>query len=290
MINVVSCPICGHTDFTSFLVCIDYTVSQEKFSLAKCSTCNLVITTPRPDHKDLGGYYESDDYISHTSKASTFADKLYLLARSFTLKNKRTLAAKLQPEKGNLLDLGCGTGDFLSTCMKDGWKAFGVEPNGNARELALQKGITTVSSLEEVKGRFNLITLWHVLEHVPDLNETLDKLYSLLEPKGTLLIAVPNHTSLDGALYKENWAGYDVPRHLWHFDQQNMEQLLLNHKLSLQKTLPLTLDSFYVSLLSETYQGKKMTRFVTAFFTGLRSNLSALKTTEYSSLIYLARK
>ncbi len=290
MMNVTACPICGHTAFTPFLVCTDYTVSQKKFALVTCSTCNLVITTPRPAIEDLGKYYQSADYISHTSKANSLIDKLYLLARNFTLKKKRNLAAKLQPQKGNVLDVGCGTGDFLHTCMIDGWKATGVEPNENARALAAQKGIITVSSLDEVKGRFDLITLWHVVEHISDLNKTFNKLYNFLEPTGTLLIAVPNHTSLDGAHYKETWAGYDVPRHLWHFNQQNMEQLLLNHKLSLQKTLPLSLDSFYVSLLSETYQGKKMTRFLTAFLTGLRSNLSALKTTEYSSLIYLAQK
>jgi ubiquinone/menaquinone biosynthesis C-methylase UbiE len=290
MINVTSCPICGHTDFAPFLVCTDYTISQERFYLVTCSTCNLVITTPRPNNEDLGKYYQSADYISHTSKANSIIDKLYLLARKFTLKRKRNLAVKLQPQKGNLLDVGCGTGDFLHTCMLDGWKASGVEPNENARELAEQKGITAVSSIDKVKGQFSLITLWHVLEHVSDLNETLNTLYNLLEPTGTMLIAVPNHTSTDGNFYKENWAGYDVPRHLWHFNRQNMEQLLLNHKLSMQNTLPLTLDSFYISLLSETYQGKKMTRFVMAFLTGLRSNLSALKTTEYSSLIYLARK
>jgi len=252
--------------------------------------CNLVITSPRPGNEELGKYYESADYISHTSKANSLIDKLYLIARNFTLRKKRKLASKLQLQKGNLLDVGCGTGDFLHTCRDDGWNVQGVEPSESARKLASQKGITTAESIDLVKGSFQLITLWHVLEHVPDLNETLNKLYNLLAPAGTLLLAVPNHTSLDGQKYKEEWAGYDVPRHLWHFTQQNMGQLLLRHNLSLQKTLPLPLDSFYVSLLSETYQGKKLIKFPRAFLTGLRSNLSALKTNEYSSLIYLARK
>jgi SAM-dependent methyltransferase len=290
MMNITSCPVCGHANFTPFLVCTDYTVSQEKFSLVTCSTCNLVITTPRPNNEDLGKYYQSADYISHTSKANSLVDRLYLLARNFTLKKKRNLAAKLQPLKGNVLDVGCGTGDFLLTCMKDGWAANGVEPSENASELAKQKGISVSKSIDDLKGTFNLITLWHVLEHVPDLNQTLNKLYTLLKPGGTLLIAVPNHTSADGKFYKETWAGYDVPRHLWHFNQQNMEQILLNHKLTVRKTLPLTLDSFYVSLLSETYKRDNLTKFIKAFYEGLRSNLLAIKTNEYSSLIYVVGK
>lgn len=159
------------------------------------------------------------------------------------------------------MDVGCGTGDFLSACQSDGWNVTGVEPSEQARKLASEKGVETVTQLDQARGSFQLITLWHVLEHVPHLNNTLNKLYSLLEPNGTLLLAVPNHTSLDAKKYEQYWAGYDVPRHLWHFDQQNMEQLLRKHNLSLQKTLPLTLDSFYVSLLSETYRGKKVTKF-----------------------------
>lgn len=174
--------------------------------------------------------------------------------------------------------------------MKEGWKVKGIEPSETARVQAKQKGINTEASIDHLSGTFQLITLWHVLEHVPDLNETLHKLYKLLEPNGTLLIAVPNHTSLDALKYKQDWAGYDVPRHLWHFNQQTMQQLLQKHAFTLENTLPLTLDSFYVSLLSETYQEKKILKFVNAFLTGLRSNLSALKTKEYSSLIYLARK
>lgn len=290
MITVTSCPICDHINFVPFLVCTDYTVSQEKFQLVKCSTCNFVITTPRPNNEELGKYYQSADYISHTSKANSIIDKLYLIARSFTLKRKQRLAAKLQPKRGKLLDVGCGTGDFLNTCNTDGWNVRGVEPGDVPREIARQKGINTVTSLDEVEGSFNLITLWHVLEHVPDLSKTLSKLYNLLEDNGTLLIAVPNHTSLDASIYKEEWAGYDVPRHLWHFNQQNMEQLLRKNNFSLQKTLPLTLDAFYVSLLSETYRKAGIAKFINAFFAGLRSNLAATKTNQYSSIIYVVKK
>lgn len=290
MINVTLCPVCGGTDLKSFLTTTDYTLTKEKFSLVECSTCKLVITSPHPENQDLGKYYQSNDYISHTSKANTLADALYLIARKFTLRSKRKLANSLQPKKGNLLDIGCGTGDFLATCQENGWKASGVEPSSSAATLAKQKGIQTVETIDLVKGSFQLITLWHVLEHVPDLNETLHKIRELLAPDGVLLVAVPNHSCADGKKYKEYWAGFDVPRHLWHFNQQNMDQLLSKNSLTLQKTLPLVLDAYYVSLLSEAYQGKGIVRYVNAFLSGVKSNWLARETKEYSSLIYIATK
>jgi len=290
MIDITLCPVCGNSEFSHFLKTKDFTLTQEEFSLVECSTCKLVITSPRPKNDDLGSYYQSTDYISHTSKANSLADTLYLIARKFTLRSKRKLISTFQPSKGNLLDIGCGTGDFLQSSASSGWKTFGVEPNASASKLAQQKGIKIFESIDQVTGSFELVTLWHVLEHVPDPNETLIKIRELLAPNGVLLIAVPNHSSADGKKYKEFWAGFDVPRHLWHFDQRNMDQLLRKHNLTRQKTLPLLLDSFYVSLLSEAYQGKGVLRYFSAFFTGLRSNWQAQKTNEYSSLIYIATK
>lgn len=290
MISVTVCPVCGNDDFIPFLVCTDYTVSQEKFSLQKCSTCKLVITSPRPANQALGDYYQSDDYISHTAKANNLLNSLYLLIRTFTLRGKKKLVVELQPSKGNLLDVGCGTGDFLQTCQNDGWQVVGMEPSKEPRALTQKKGIDTFETLESVKGEFQLITLWHVLEHVIDLEATLKKLHSLLAPNGVLLIAVPNHSSLDGIKYKEQWAGFDVPRHLWHFNKKNMEQLLQNHSFSLKKIVPMHFDSFYVSLLSEGYRGKRFLRYPLAFLTGFRSNLAAKKNNEFSSLIYIAQK
>jgi 2-polyprenyl-3-methyl-5-hydroxy-6-metoxy-1,4-benzoquinol methylase len=290
MIIVSSCPVCGFSQLKSLFECTDYTVSHQPFQLVQCSTCNLVITSPRPADNDLGNFYQSDDYISHTSKANSLVDKLYLLARRFTLTKKQKLITAVHPAKGNLLDIGCGTGDFLQTCQQYGWNVQGVEPGEKARTLSLQKKLTVAANLEEVTGTFDFITLWHVLEHLPKLNQSLATIHSLLKPGGTLLIAVPNHESNDGKKYASYWAGYDVPRHLWHFNRKNMEQLLRNNQFAMQKTLPLMLDSFYVSLLSEAYKGKSVLNYPRAFWSGLVSNLKASKTGEYSSLIYLAKK
>lgn len=290
MTAVTSCPVCGHSNFEPFLSSTDYTVSKKLFSLIRCAQCKLVITSPRPETEKLGEYYQSADYISHTSKANSLIDSLYLMVRSFTMRGKKMLAKNLQPNKGMVLDYGCGTGDFLHACKEDGWQAQGVEPGEGARSLAQQKGVTVAASINDIVGSFNLITLWHVLEHVPDLNEALTHLHQKLTPDGSLIVAVPNHSSLDGKVYKEHWAGYDVPRHLWHFSAQNMEQLLLNNGFKLKAVKPMLFDSFYVSLLSETYKGRGVVKFIYAFINGLRSNLAARSTKEYSSLIYIAGK
>lgn len=290
MIDIKTCPVCGQGDFKPFLTCKDFTVSKESFSLVQCSTCSMVITNPRPSDHDLGKYYLSEEYISHTSKANNLVNQLYIIARSFTLKKKKRLASNLFPSKGKLLDIGCGTGDFLKICAEDGWQSTGIEPGEQPRNLARQKGLTAYQSLQEVNGTFSFITLWHVLEHIPDLPQTLNKVYSLLEKDGRLLIAVPNYKSLDAAIYQEHWAGYDVPRHLWHFSQETMERLLLNHQFHLVKKMPMVLDSYYVSLLSETYKKTGLLRFPKSLFNGLRSNLRSKQNQEYSSIIYIFRK
>ncbi len=290
MIHVTTCPVCSQANFKPFLTCQDFTVTKQSFSLVQCSTCSMVMTNPRPTDHDLGKYYLSEEYISHTSKANNLVNQLYMIARSFTLKQKKKLARNLFPAKGKLLDIGCGTGDFLSICAEDGWHSTGIEPGEQPRNLAKAKGLTVYQDLSEATHNFSLISMWHVLEHVPDLNKTLDKIYSLLAKDGRLLIAVPNYKSLDANIYREHWAGYDVPRHLWHFSQETMEKLLLNHQFHLVKKMPMVLDSYYVSLLSEAYKNTGLLRFPKAFFNGLRSNLLAKQNQEYSSIIYIFRK
>lgn len=290
MITLTSCPVCGQKEFKNFLSCKDYTVSQNEFTLVQCSTCTIIATSPRPTDDQLGQYYQSADYISHTSKANNLLNSLYLIARSFTLKQKKALAKRLVPQKGNLLDIGCGTGDFLQTCIADGWQCTGVEPGDQPRTIATTKGIKTFRELSQVNQKFQLITMWHVLEHVSDLNQNLNSIHNLLEENGTLLIAVPNHESYDAQLYRAHWAAYDVPRHLWHFNKKSMERILQKNNFSLQEILPMKLDAYYVSLLSESYKGTGILRYAKALFNGFLSNLSAINNKQYSSLIYIFKK
>lgn len=291
MVDVLNCPICNNTIFKPIVHAKDFTVTSETFTIQSCIRCGLLLTLPRPCPEDLEKYYKSDNYISHTSRASNITDRLYILARKFTLRQKLSLVSKYSA-KGKLLDYGCGTGDFLLTAAKNTWQTWGVEPSTSIAKK--DKAQQIVSSLDEIPtSEFDAITLWHVLEHIPNPNEIIYQLRERISKHGTIFIAVPNYKSFDGTYYRESWAGYDVPRHLWHFSRSTMSQLLEKNSLKLIKTKPMLLDSIYVSQLSEKYKANNkssMLSFVKGTIVGLRSNLSAINTGEYSSLIYILKK
>lgn len=291
--KITTCPICSGTTFQSKFECVDQTVSKEKFQIIKCDNCSFLITSPRPDRGTIGQYYDSPDYISHSSSSATFQDKIYFRARQYSLIKKRKLIEQYSSE-GNILDIGCGTGEFLKQMRLHNWEATGTEPNAKAQSIAKNIGIRIHNHLSEIQEEtFNAITLWHVLEHIHDLNNTIEKIKNILSKDGTIFIAVPNHKSNDAKHYQECWAAYDVPRHLWHFNKTTMSKLILKHGLHLVQTSPMKLDSFYVSLLSEGYRSPsqpKIIQMVKAFFRGLTSNISAKATSEYSSLIYIIKK
>ena len=267
----------------------DYFKSQEAFDLVLDSSREILITTPQPAPEDLAGYYESQAYISHSNTQKGIVPFLYRLVQKWSLKNKTNLINSLSNHKGTLLDIGAGTGNFCETSKQNSWDVYGVEPNKNAREIAAKKNIFLHQSIEDFKGQqFDVVTLWHVLEHLPDLENTITAIQKLLKPKGVLIVAVPNFNSFDAKHYKRFWAAYDVPRHLWHFSQNSMSQLF-SENMKLLKTKPMIFDSFLVSLLSEKYKtGNSFA--IKALWIGFLSNISALSTKEYSSLIYCFKK
>ena len=274
-------------NLTNFLTVKDNSVSKETFELLYDENLDMLITSPQPDENTLGRYYESEDYISHTDAKRSLFEKAYHFIKNIALKNKLSLINDLQKSKGNLLDIGAGTGDFLLVAKQNGWNAIGIEPSEKAKAIAQQKGVELKSNLSEFQDHsFDLITMWHVLEHVPNLENQIKELQRLLKPNGSIVIAVPNFKSFDADYYKEFWAAYDVPRHLWHFSKTAIQKLFLAENLELQKVLPMKFDSFYVSLLSEKYKTGKM-NYIKAFFIGLRSNVKAKKSLEYSSHIYV---
>ena len=294
MITLSACPICSGTKFTDFLNCKDHTTTGETFSLKKCAKCEFTFTDPKPEEESISRYYQSEKYISHTGGQKNLLDSIYLFARKIALRKKRKVLEKNTIGK-LILDFGCGTGEFLNHMQTNGWTITGVEPSSNANQKA--KELTNgkiYKSLDELKeSGFDAITLWHVLEHIHDLNGTVQKLSQLLKDSGTIFIAVPNLKSNDAEYYKSFWAAYDVPRHLWHFNQDNMKELMENNGFKLVDTLPMKMDSFYVSLLSESYQKpnqSKLINLVKAFIRGWLSNIKARKNKNYSSLIYIAKR
>ncbi len=272
-----------------FLTVKDYSVSQETFDLYYDETLDMLITHPQPGLENLGKYYESEDYISHTDNKRSLFEKLYHFIKSIALKNKLNLINSLQPNKGKILDIGAGTGEFLSVAKNDGWQTIGVEPSERAKSIAKNKGVSFVEETSELENHsFDVISMWHVLEHVPDLDKQIKELKRLLKPTGTLIIAVPNFKSFDAEHYGEFWAAFDVPIHFWHFSKTAIKLLFEKEEMKLEKVLPMKFDSFYVSLLSEKYKSGKM-NFVKAFFVGLQSNWNAKGNFEYSSHIYILK-
>jgi 2-polyprenyl-3-methyl-5-hydroxy-6-metoxy-1,4-benzoquinol methylase len=277
-----------------FLTCLDHTVSNKKFDLLYDQDLDMLITFPQPKIEDLPSYYKSSAYISHTDSNKSFIDKLYQLVKKYTLNKKVKLINSFKTEQKNLLDVGCGTGEFLKVCKKNGWRVTGVEPNSKAKcftesKLGNNSKSIIYSELSEIHSvKFDVITLWHVLEHVPNLENYISTLKNLLKPNGVVVVAVPNFKSYDANYYKEFWAAYDVPRHLWHFSKKSIQILFSNVKMNVVKKRPMIFDSFYVSLLSEKHK-KGSTNFLISFCIGLFSNIKALSTKEYSSQIYIIK-
>ena len=277
------------TNKNHFLTVKDYSVSQETFDLYHDETLDMLITHPQPGLDVLGKYYESADYISHTDSKRSLFEKAYHFVKNIALKNKLNLINIQQPSKGLILDIGAGTGDFLSVAKNDGWQTIGVEPSEKAKSIAKSKGVTFVENTSELESRiFDVISMWHVLEHVPNLEDQIKELKRLLKPSGTLIVAVPNFKSYDAKYYGNFWAAYDVPIHFWHFSKTAIKNLFAKENMTLEKVLPMKFDSFYVSLLSEKYKTGRM-NYIKALCIGLQSNLKAKRNLEYSSHIYILK-
>lgn len=295
MINYTACPVCNSGQIGEKLTAKDYTVSQQNFAIWHCDTCTARFTQQVPGQDAIGTYYASENYISHSDTSKGIVNYLYHLVRKRTLQQKRKLlVAETAANTGRLLDIGCGTGAFLNTMQEAGWGVTGLEPDALAREKAIElyqlqpQEPGDLFNLNE--GSFNAITMWHVLEHVHELHAYLKQVAKLLAPGGRLFIAVPNYTSQDAELYAAHWAAYDVPRHLYHFSPQSMENLLTQHGLTLQKVKPMWFDSFYVCMLSEQYKNGKG-NIIKAVLNGLRSNVKAITNVRRcSSVIYIVSK
>jgi 2-polyprenyl-3-methyl-5-hydroxy-6-metoxy-1,4-benzoquinol methylase len=295
VIHYTNCPVCGAAQIKEVLRAKDYTVSNKEFAVWECGSCTLRFTQDVPHAGEIGQYYKSENYISHTNTSKGFINTLYQTVRNYTLGQKRKLIInETGVKKGTILDAGSGTGAFVHTMQLHGWSVTGLEPDEDARK--------TADSLYNIKldgtdrfyqlpqGYFDAITMWHVLEHVHDLSAYIKQLSFLLKEKGKLFIAVPNYTAKDAAAYKEYWAAYDVPRHLYHFSPKAMEKLMQNHGLKIVKYKPMWFDSFYICMLSSKYKNGK-TNLPAAVWNGFISNLAALfDTKKCSSVIYIISK
>lgn len=295
MITYTHCPVCSSEDIHGTFSAKDYTVSQKSFVVMRCGTCTGMFTQDVPKQENIGKYYASENYISHSDTQKGLVNRLYHIIRKRTLNSKKALIkSETKLKSGKILDIGCGTGAFLHTMQQAGWNASGLEPDDTARAKAKELYNIEAQSPNELfnlpYAAYDAVTMWHVLEHVHQLHEYIAQLKNILTPDGRIFIAVPNYTSFDAQYYKEHWAAYDVPRHLYHFSPDSMRNLLSQHGLVLKKIKPMWFDSFYVSMLSEQYKSGKG-NIIKAFFIGLRSNIKTMMNRERcSSLIYVIGK
>lgn len=293
MITQTNCPVCKSENFKEVLKAKDYTVSGEIFPVQECQECKFRFTSPIPAEDAIGKYYQSEEYISHSNTSKGFINRVYQMVRNRTLKSKRNLIAKFAgTSSGSLLDIGCGTGEFLNTVKTAGWKTKGLEPDDGARGQAISNYKLDVESPEKLfeleQGQFDVITMWHVLEHVHRLDAYMEQIFKLLKPDGKLIIAVPNYNSHDAEKFGKFWAAYDVPRHLYHFHKPSMETLLGRFGFRLSNIRIMPFDSFYVSMLSARY---RKTSTIGGIWIGFVSWLGAISKSERcSSIIYLIEK
>ena len=288
-----ACPICGSSKINVYLKSKDHSISGESFTIAVCQDCSFKFTQEIPSEDEMGAYYQSDRYISHTETKKGTIARIYHKVRNITLKQKVNLVVKYTSKiVGHHLDIGAGTGAFVHAMEKSGWNSIGVEPDASARKRANELYLASIYPMNELENfsdaSYTALTMWHVLEHVHNLHDMIQKAHKLLDIDGKLFIAVPNHQSFDARFYGSYWAAYDLPRHLYHFSPATMKLLLEKHGLTIISIKPMWFDSFYVSMLSEQYRNGNMLR---AFFVAAISNLLALfNKHKCSSLIYVVQK
>lgn len=289
-----NCPICEGTSFVNVLDCKDYTVSKKEFSITECDSCKFWFTNPIPKEGDIGSFYESEDYISHSNIKKGITNRIYQRVRKITLKEKLKLIQKESKGK-NILDIGCGTGEFLNQCKSANFNCLGIEPSTVAKEYAIKNyglNIKEEEYISEIKDKsIDVISMWHVLEHVYHLNKRIEEMHRILKDNGVIVVAVPNCNSYDAKYYQEYWAAYDLPRHLYHFKPKDIKRIFGKYDFELSKILPMKFDSYYVSMLSEKYKTGN-SKIFKALIKGFQSNQKAkqAETPKYSSQIYILRK
>lgn len=295
IINHDSCPLCKNATIRKRFTCKDHFATGETFDVMECPECGFVFTQGVPDESEIGRYYDSPTYISHSDTKKGLVNRIYHLVRSFMLRKKVKLVKRLTVLKnGKLLDYGAGTGYFARAMNDAGWDVTAIEKSEKAREFALKDYKTVIypeEKLAEIEDKsLDVVTMWHVMEHIQDLDRIWEELFRIIDDTGIAIIAVPNCNSYDAKLYKENWAAYDVPRHLWHFTAGTIMRWAEKHGFIMERELTMPFDGFYISMMSESYRGSRM-HSVKGFWNGFKGWCAqSKKMSASSSIIYVFRK
>ena len=289
------CPLCKSSAIKKRFACVDEFATGEQFEIFECTACGLAFTQNVPDEKEIDRYYESPTYISHSNTSKGLVNRVYHIVRRIMLQKKARKVEMLTGLKnGRLLDYGAGTGHFARLMKTRGWSVTAIEKNGKARELALKEfgfEMLPVEALSTIKDKeLDVVTMWHVMEHIQEPDKMWDELHRILDDRGIAIIAVPNSASYDALKYKEYWAAYDVPRHLWHFTPSTIAQWGEKHGFVLDGQYTMPFDGFYISMLSEQYKGSRL-HTIRGFWNGFKGWLAQCRRrSASSSIIYVFGK
>ena len=295
VVKINTCPVCSGSRFKKVMVCVDRQATGETFTICRCTGCGLLITKNAPVESQIGRYYDSPAYIPHSDSSKGLMNRAYHLVRRIMLFRKlRLIRHACHIKRGTLLDIGTGTGYFPAYMLHKGWTVTAIEKSEQARRFAGRHFSVEVLPTEELfrqrEEEYDAITMWHVTEHIEQLNETWEQIYKSLKRTGVLIVAVPNPRSYDAGVYGKDWAAYDVPRHLWHFTPSVMQQLGAKHGFILAERHTMPFDAFYISMMSERQQ-KHSLALLRGFWTGLRGlAASSVKKDKSSSITYVFRK
>ncbi|MFA7408219.1 MAG: class I SAM-dependent methyltransferase [Anaerolineaceae bacterium] len=245
------CDFCGQLQAEKFLTLKDLRLNLPgSWNLVRCENCGLLMIDPQPGWEELSAHYpkEYHAYLRKDSRITTFLREFGLRKRVASIL-RRTIV-----QKGKLLDLGCATGDFLQKFHDmSKWDVTGVEIVPGAAAAARAKGLRVIEEDLEDAGfadnSFDVVTLWDVLEHMPNPSQTLQVCFDLLKPGGLLAIKSPDPAGKEALFFKENWIGFEAPQHLFSFPKAVLVKKLNEVGFSKVNTIQTGSDysSFFIS-------------------------------------------
>ncbi len=200
------------------------------FTVARCDDCQLVFLSPMPTEAQLASFYPDDFYAYQPHPKDSAGKRALKMLLSIEI---RTLDPKF-PQPGKVLDLGCGSGQFLAGYRERGWEVWGVEPSKKAAQYGREQyGLNIVGgTLLEARlpaGHFDYIRSNHSFEHVPNPNEVMRELRRLIKPDGLLHIGVPNIDSLNGRLFGKYWWYLGAPVHTFGYSVETLTRMAAKH-------------------------------------------------------------
>ena len=264
----------------------DHFLSGEFFELVKDHHYEYYKTKPDVGIEQLSKYYDSEAYLSHQENTKGIKSFIYNIVKKYMFTRKYKWISKYV-KKGNWLDFGAGTGEFLAFLPSKHWNKMAFELNRNAIQKIKSKDLRYISDYQQHDTSYDVISAFHAIEHVLDIQEWFNFLKRVARRNAIIAVAVPNYKAYDAKYYQENWAAYDVPRHRYHFSKDSIRRLFRENGFEILDEKPMPLDAYYISIISETYKGKR--NLFNALRVGLLSNLKALSSKEYSSNLFIFR-